>query len=83
MYVGKNLVVFTIEDERISSQIKFYANKDSIYYQVPEIETFVNSIDCPDSYGREIVLKIQSHIKNKGDFFTDSNGLDLIKRTIN
>lgn len=46
------------------------------------IETFINSL--PDGYqGKEVVIQINTNIKNNNVFYTDSSGLDLIKRQIN
>lgn len=37
----------------------------------------------PDDHGREITINIQTDIQNKGEFWTDSNGMALEKRTYN
>ena len=48
-----------------------------------EIETFVNSIDIlingnlTNQQGKEIVLLVETDIKNGDKFYTDSNGLEL------
>lgn len=48
-----------------------------------ELLTFVNSIDISDKVGKEIVVDIDSSIKNNNTFLTDSNGLEMIQRTLN
>jgi lysosomal alpha-mannosidase len=49
---------------------------------IPEIETLVKGIDVSDGQGKEVVLRILNDIDNKEEFYTDSNGLDLLYRKI-
>ena len=43
-----------------------------------EIESFVNSIDVlTEMQGKEIVMVIETDLKNNKTFYTDSNGLEL------
>ena len=44
---------------------------------VYEIETFLDSIPIDDNVGKEIVMLIDTSIKNGNKFYTDSNGLEL------
>jgi lysosomal alpha-mannosidase len=47
------------------------------------LDTFVDSIDVKDKQGKEIVLEIKTpDIKNNKTFYTDSNGLEMIKRIL-
>lgn len=49
-----------------------------------EIETFVNSINVSDGQGKEITLNIKDYeINNDNTFYTDSNGLETLKRINN
>lgn len=48
-----------------------------------EIESFIDSIPIEDGVGKEVVIKVNTHIKNAGVFYTDSNGLELQKRWLN
>jgi lysosomal alpha-mannosidase len=48
-----------------------------------EVETFVDSIDV-SSGGKEITLNVAtSQIDNQNTFYTDSNGLEMVKRVLN
>ncbi|CAD8185155.1 unnamed protein product [Paramecium octaurelia] len=47
------------------------------------IDTFLDSIDISDQFGKEIILQIQTDISNDGIFYTDSNGFKFQKRRIN
>lgn len=42
-----------------------------------EIETFLREVPIHDSVGKEVVLLIETGIKNENVFYTDSNGLEL------
>lgn len=48
------------------------------------MDTFVNSIDVSDHQGKEVIMRVTGHnISNDGVFYTDSNGLEMQKRTLN
>jgi len=62
--------------------LKYYANYFPQNYV--EIETFLNSIDISDKQGKEVVLLVNTGIKNSDKtFYTDSNGLEMQKRILN
>ena len=48
-----------------------------------EIESHIDSIPINDGVGKEITINIRTKIKNNGEFFTDSNGLEMQKRKLN
>ena len=48
-----------------------------------EIETFLREVPIRDSVGKEVVLLVETGIKNENVFYTDSNGLELQKRVNN
>jgi lysosomal alpha-mannosidase len=48
-----------------------------------EFEWLVGPIPIDDSIGKEIVSRFYSGIKSNGEFFTDSNGREVIKRKRN
>lgn len=83
MFVGGNTLVVVLEDPLIRSTLIFSTNPLSQFYSTPEIETYVKGIYQSDNLGREIIIKFQTEIKNEGVFYTDSNGLDLMRREIN
>lgn len=47
------------------------------------METFVDSINVSDGQGKEVVLSLAHSVSNKKVFYTDSNGLEEQKRTVN
>lgn len=53
-------------------QFKFDTYNDSY-----EIETFINTLDTTGTAGKEVVILIDTEIKNGKTFFTDANGLEL------
>lgn len=48
-----------------------------------ELETLVKPISIADGKGKEIVMEIDTSIKNNNTFYTDSNGLELQTRILN
>jgi len=57
--------------------LKFY-NVDNFHDNIIEIESYIYSISIKNGVGKEIVMQISdTGIKNKQEFYTDSNGLEL------
>ena len=49
-----------------------------------EIESFVDSIDISDGVGKEVILLVEvPSINNNNTFYTDSMGMELLKRVVN
>ena len=46
------------------------------------METFVDSIDISET-GKEVTINVETAIKNKKEFYTDSNGLHMQPRKVN
>eukprot|EP00744_Colponema_vietnamica_P015300 GILI01021452.1.p1 GENE.GILI01021452.1~~GILI01021452.1.p1 ORF type:complete len:473 (-),score=157.22 GILI01021452.1:180-1523(-) len=43
----------------------------------------VGSIDISSGIGKEVIVRFDTSIQNQGVFFTDSNGLDMLRREVN
>ena len=48
-----------------------------------ELETFIKSIDVADGQGKEIVMQVNTSYNNNKTCYTDTNGLEMIKRIYN
>nr|XP_049695653.1 lysosomal alpha-mannosidase isoform X2 [Helicoverpa armigera]XP_049695654.1 lysosomal alpha-mannosidase isoform X3 [Helicoverpa armigera]XP_049695656.1 lysosomal alpha-mannosidase isoform X5 [Helicoverpa armigera]XP_049695657.1 lysosomal alpha-mannosidase isoform X2 [Helicoverpa armigera] len=48
-----------------------------------ETEWIVGPINIDDLIGKEYVMKYQTNIVNNGEFYTDSNGRQMLKRKLN
>jgi len=61
--------------DKIVTEVKFSANLGA--ENVIEVISFVDSIPIADKVGKEIVMHVDTEIKNDDVFYTDSNGLEL------
>ncbi|KAJ3628804.1 hypothetical protein MTP99_013243 [Tenebrio molitor] len=59
--------------------IKVY-NDDSNYI---EIDWIIGPVDVSDGIGREVVSVFTTPLQTEGNFYTDSNGREMLKRTRN
>ncbi len=59
----------------VNQVIKVYKDK-----QFVDIDFTVGPIDINDGIGKEVVTRFVSEIENNGEFFTDSNGREFLKR---
>nr|XP_008200004.1 PREDICTED: lysosomal alpha-mannosidase [Tribolium castaneum] len=59
--------------------IKVYKDDQSFI----EFDWIIGPIDISDNVGKEVVTKFTTPLKNNGEFYTDSNGREFIKRTRN
>ncbi|XP_075989719.1 lysosomal alpha-mannosidase-like isoform X1 [Anticarsia gemmatalis] len=57
---------------------KIYKNLDFV-----ENEFVVGPIPIHDGVGKEYIIKYETNIVNNGEFYTDSNGRQMIKRKLN
>lgn len=70
-----------IFNDYISQVVRVY--KTGTFNQhVVEFEWLVGPISIDDEYGKEIVSRFYSDIKSEQSFYTDANGREILKRTI-
>ncbi|KAG6556620.1 hypothetical protein Mapa_001561 [Marchantia paleacea] len=62
----------------ISQVVRLYRDADHA-----EIEFMVGPIPIEDGLGKEVVTKVSTNLESNGEFFTDSNGRDFLKRVRN
>lgn len=73
--------VHQVFNEYISQVVRVY--KTGTFNQhVVEFEWLVGPISIEDGYGKEIVSRFYSDIRSEGSFYTDANGREILKRTI-
>ncbi|KAJ8675630.1 hypothetical protein QAD02_011416 [Eretmocerus hayati] len=65
-------------NEWVSQVIRIYNGQNYV-----EFDWLVGPIPIQDKIGKEIVTKYSSNIKNNGEFYTDSNGREMLKRKLN
>ncbi|XP_033225298.1 lysosomal alpha-mannosidase-like [Belonocnema kinseyi] len=65
-------------NEWISQVVRVYAEEDRI-----EFNWLVGPININDKIGKEIITKYTTDLQSNGEFSTDSNGREMLKRTIN
>lgn len=68
-------------NEYISQVVRVYKT-GTFSQRVVEFEWLVGPISIDDGYGKEIVSRFYSDIKSEKSFYTDSNGREILKRTI-
>ncbi|XP_037040043.1 lysosomal alpha-mannosidase isoform X1 [Bradysia coprophila] len=70
--------VHQVFNEWLSQVVRIY--KDDNF---AEFEWLVGEIPITDGMGKEIVARFQTDINSAGEFFTDSNGREMLKRVRN
>ncbi|CAN7940010.1 unnamed protein product, partial [Ixodes hexagonus] len=60
----------------LTQVIRVYKEEDFI-----ELDWVVGPISVNDSLGKEIVTRFDTDLQSHGDFYTDSNGREILKRT--
>ncbi|XP_033326410.2 lysosomal alpha-mannosidase II isoform X1 [Megalopta genalis] len=65
----------------ISQVVRIYNQKRN--EENVEFDWLVGPIPVEDKVGKEIVTKYSSNLSSKGEFFTDSNGREMLKRQRN
>ncbi|XP_037050772.1 lysosomal alpha-mannosidase-like [Bradysia coprophila] len=68
-------------NEYISQVVRVYKT-GTFSQQVVEFEWLVGPISIEDGYGKEIVSRFYSDIKSGQSFYTDANGREILRRTI-
>lgn len=68
-------------NEYISQVVRVYKT-GTLSQRVVEFEWLVGPIPIDDGYGKEIVSRFYSDIKSEQSFYTDANGREILKRTI-
>lgn len=81
LFVGNIISVLHMEGSHADTQIRFY-NEGSNHDPVVEVQSHIYSIPG-DGIGKEIVIQMQFDVNNNGEFYTDSNGLELMYRKLN
>lgn len=64
--------------DNVLSVVRLYTG-----FQFMEVEWLVGPINIDDNIGKEFVVKYQTDLFNNGEFFTDSNGRQSLKRKLN
>lgn len=67
-------------NEWVSQVVRVY--KVGTLNQHVEFEWLVGPIPVEDGYGKEIISRFYTDIKNGQSFYTDSNGREILKRTV-
>merc|ERR1719193_305947 len=62
----------------VSQTVKLYKNAN--YF---DIEFQVGPVPIGDGFGKEVITRFTTSIKNKGTSYTDSNGREMLKRVYN
>ncbi|XP_014218055.1 lysosomal alpha-mannosidase isoform X2 [Copidosoma floridanum] len=62
----------------VSQIVKVYKNKPYV-----ECDWIVGPIPVRDAIGKEIITRYSSDLKNHAEFFTDSNGREMLRRRVN
>ncbi|XP_033225889.1 lysosomal alpha-mannosidase-like [Belonocnema kinseyi] len=62
-------------NEWISQVVRVYAEDERI-----EFNWLVGPINIDDKIGKEIITKYTTHLRSNGEFSTDSNGREMLKR---
>lgn len=62
----------------VSQVVRLYKNAEDA-----EIDFLVGPIPVDDNLGKEIVVRFMTNLSSNGEFFTDSNGRDFLKRIRN
>lgn len=79
VYRGKHVdEVHQTFNEWVSQVVRVYKTE-----QFVEFEWMVGEIPIDDGKGKEIVSRFYSALKSKGEFYTDSNGREMLKRERN
>lgn len=74
--------MFVFEGDKTYTKIYFSKIENEISEKGFEIETFVDSIDISDGVGKEVVFNLAHSVSNNKTFYTDSNGLEELKRVV-
>ncbi|XP_051165376.1 lysosomal alpha-mannosidase [Leptopilina boulardi] len=65
-------------NEWVSEVVRIYNGEDRI-----EFNWLVGPIDVNDKIGKEIITKYTTNLESNGQFYTDSNGREMLKRERN
>ena len=80
VYVGANHLHIRLYGSKVMTDMRVYRDLSNGI----EVESFVDSIDISDGVGKEIILLVEvPSINNNNTFYTDSMGMELLKRVIN
>ena len=79
---GDTTVVFVMEGDKTYTKMYFSKIPNEIEERGFEVETFIDSIDVSDGVGKEVVFAVSTSLSNNKTFYTDSNGLEELKRVV-
>ncbi|XP_032680589.1 lysosomal alpha-mannosidase isoform X2 [Odontomachus brunneus] len=65
-------------NEWVNQVIRIYAEEEYV-----EFDWLIGPISVKDKIGKEIITKYSSNLKTDGEFYTDSNGREMLKRVRN
>ncbi|XP_023318565.1 lysosomal alpha-mannosidase isoform X1 [Trichogramma pretiosum] len=70
--------IHQIINDWVSQVIRIYNGKNYV-----EFNWLVGPIPVNDKTGKEVITKYSSNLKTNSEFYTDSNGRDMLKRKLN
>eukprot|EP01016_Furgasonia_blochmanni_P028903 TRINITY_DN3043_c0_g1_i1.p1 TRINITY_DN3043_c0_g1~~TRINITY_DN3043_c0_g1_i1.p1 ORF type:complete len:648 (-),score=135.17 TRINITY_DN3043_c0_g1_i1:62-2005(-) len=77
-YEGKTMVVFRIVRRDVETNLRVYRG---FGHKGVEIETFLKRVSYSDRVGKEVTINFYAHgFRTNGVFYTDANGLKMIRR---
>ena len=87
--LNKNLSLTLVEGPVFSEMRQSFASWLSLSTRLYSSDSWVKllwkagSIPISDNFGKEISMRISSGVKSGDEFYTDSNGREMLKRTLN
>lgn len=79
---GDGVTIIVLEGDKIYSKMYFSKQPSYVESNGFMLETFVDSISLADKIGKEVILTIPTTFSNSKTFYTDSNGLEELKRVL-
>ncbi|XP_029036014.2 lysosomal alpha-mannosidase isoform X2 [Osmia bicornis bicornis] len=70
--------IHQVVDDYVSQVIRVYTGKEYV-----EFNWLVGPIPVTDKIGKEIITKYTSNLNSSGEFYTDANGREMLKRKRN
>ncbi|XP_003426403.2 lysosomal alpha-mannosidase isoform X2 [Nasonia vitripennis] len=70
--------IHQVINDWVSQVIRIYNGMDYV-----EFDWLVGPIPVKDKIGKEVITKYSSNLKNNDEFYTDSNGREMLKRKLN
>ncbi|XP_058798756.1 lysosomal alpha-mannosidase-like [Phymastichus coffea] len=70
--------IHQVINDWVSQVVRVYKHEEHV-----EFEWLVGPIPVDDAVGKEVVVKYASNLRSRGEFYTDSNGREMLKRRRN